>query len=119
MATLSQDTTYYRYDHPNGFLFCAGMEEPGPSEGWTTNQGAIAPGPAEIFECTTLAAFQALLNSERRGALTTINNLKSDLNNTINGAGLLAQQLEAARAEIAVLTTQVSDLTAQLGGSGN
>ena len=117
MATLMSDTVYYRYDHPNGFLFAAGMDAPGAD--WTTDQNAIPAGPSVTYECTTLAAFQALLTSERQGAAITVNNLRSDLNNTINGAGLLAQQLEAARAEIAVLTSQVSDLTAQLGGSGN
>lgn len=62
---LETDTLYFRHDHPLGFMFSAGNPEPDPADGWTLDQDNIPPGPEHVYECSTPAAWEALVNSER------------------------------------------------------
>lgn len=103
MAVLAEDTLYYRADHPHGFMFSAGNPEPDPADGWVDDPEDIAPLPPQTHECTTLDAFQNLLNSERAAAATTQQNL-----------ALRTQQLAAALAIVSERDAQIAELEAQL-----
>lgn len=65
MKKLTKDTMFYRADHPDGCMFAKGGPAPDPRDGWVATPDEIEPLPETVFECTTLVAFQELLNSER------------------------------------------------------
>lgn len=103
MPPLETDTLYYRWDHPNGFMFSAGNDEPDPAEGWVAAPQDVQPGPAVTYECTTLAAFQALLDSERKGSTAQIASLQSNLAQARTAFALLSAQAQSLESELAVL----------------
>lgn len=98
---LETDTLYYRWDHPNGFLFSAGAETPDPDDGWVLDQGSVGSGPVVNYECSTLAAFQALLNSERAASRATITNIGRELDVATGLAADLARMVQNLEQELA------------------
>lgn len=104
MATLETDTTYYRFDHPTGFIFGEGTDAPSEEDGWFLAPEDVGDGPEVSYECTTLAAFQALLDSERASS-------------SKQAASLIqtAQQLRASEGHRMVLFAEVTRLNALLG----
>lgn len=65
MAVFKQDTIYYRHDHPGGYLFAEGSEEPSVADGWSPSPDRILAAPEKHYECTTFDAYEGLLQSER------------------------------------------------------
>jgi hypothetical protein len=106
MAALETDTLFYRWDHPNGFMFSAGNEAPAEADGWRASAVGLPDGPPVTYECTTLAAFQALLDSERAGAATTAASLKASLAQAHAAIALQADIIVGLEAEIAALSPQ-------------
>lgn len=104
MAHLDQDTIYYRFDHPTGFIFGAGTEPPSADDGWVLAPEDVEDGPEQTFECTTLGSFQALLVSERAAAAKQADALTQ-----------AAQRLRASEGHRMVLTAEVARLNALLG----
>lgn len=102
---LEEDTLFYRCDHPNGFLFSAGNEAP-EGDGWVAAQEDIEPAPPRDYECTTLAAYEALLRGERAAAAATASNLVT-----------LVAQLASARGLIAHQAAQIAELEALIPSS--
>lgn len=103
MPPLAQDTLYYRWDHPQGFMFSAGNDEPDPAEGWVAAPQDVQPGPAVEYECTTLAAFQALLDSERKGTQAQVASLQASLAQARSAFVQLAAKAQSLESELAVL----------------
>lgn len=100
---LTEDTILYRADHPNGFGFCAGFDVP-DDEGWVTTPEAITPLDPPEYECSTLAAFQALLSSERAAYVA----LQGEAAQLAQAGANLAVRLSAAEARIAELEAQLT-----------
>lgn len=99
---LEDDTLFYRSDHPNGFLFSAGNEAP-EGDGWVADPEDIEPCPPRAHECTTLDAYEALLQSERKAGASA--------------AALIVRQandLASAHLAVSILRQQVAELEAQL-----
>ena len=107
MANLEADTLYYRFDHPNGYLFSAGNPEPSADDGWTIAQDDIGPPPEHTYECSTLAAYEALLNSERGSAaiaFTNASRLRDQLDSALTAVAMLHAQNQQLEEQLAALT---------------
>lgn len=109
MAILEEDTLYFRWDHPNGFMFSAGNEAPSVDDGWAAAQEDVEDGPVVTYECTTLAAFQALLDSERNGAVVSAANYQSSLAQARAAVGAQQMIIDALRAELEALSMPVEE----------
>lgn len=107
--TLEADTLYYRWDHPNGFMFSAGNEEPSEDDGWVAAAEDVQPGPPVTYECTTLAAFQALLDSERSGAAVSAINYRNSLAQARDVILTQQEMIVSLQAEITALSTPSGD----------
>lgn len=105
MAALEEDTIFYRWDHPNGFIFSAGNEAPSVDDGWSAAQDDVPDGPAVTYECTTLAAFQALLDSERNGAAVSAINYRNSLAQAHEAILTQQEMIVSLQAEIEALST--------------
>ena len=102
---LETDTLYYRWDHPAGFMFSAGNEEPPAEDGWVAAPEDVGEGPPVTYDCTTLAAFQALLDSERHGAAVSDASLKASLAQAHEAIAYQQYIIVGLEAEVAALTT--------------
>lgn len=100
---LEFDTVFYRYDHPNGYIFGIGVAPPSEDDGWFTDPEMIGAPPSVTYECSTLAAFDALLKSERSAAQATAQALVT-----------ARQQLRASEGHRMVLTAEVARLNGLL-----
>lgn len=109
MAALETDTLFYRWDHPAGFMFSAGNEAPSEDDGWRAAPEDVPEGPPVTYECTTLAAFQALLDSERKGAAVAAANYKNSLSQAHAAISALDTLNKGLQAELAALTTPSGD----------
>jgi hypothetical protein len=88
---LEEDTIYYRRDHPNGFMFSAGNEAPSLDDGWAEAADQIVEGDAPSYECTTLAAYDELVRTERQGVQRLITDLQQATLRLSVAAGLVAE----------------------------
>lgn len=106
MAALETDTMFYRWDHPNGFVFSAGNEPPSEADGWRAASNNLPDGPPVTYECTSLRAFQALLDSERRGAREQVAGLNAALEQAHGAIRHQHAIIQGLEAEIAALSSQ-------------
>lgn len=106
---LTEDTLYFRHDHPDGFLFAAGNPAPDPAEGWVTHPDHVGPAPEKTYSYSTMEAFEHGLQAERR-ATAQLTAERQELFHALHGA---LADLEPLREENARLRASLAALFAQ------
>jgi hypothetical protein len=87
---LTDDTLFFRADHPNGFMFSAGNVAPTEAEGWYADPADIPPAPAPTYECSSMKAYAELVRTERQSSVQLATELRSTMQRLAAAASLVA-----------------------------
>lgn len=105
-------TLYYRYDHKKGFAF-HNNTPPSLEDGWVSAPENIKPEPEATYECTSLAAFQELLRTERAASQIMLEELHR-MRNAVADADSKVRHITRERDKLSV---ELTNLKNELGRS--